>query len=344
MSLGGAPVAGSTVVLWSAGTGAPLKLGESRSDNAGHFRFDHFFHGDQKNFDLYVTAKGGHPVAKNGSSNDGALALLTVLGDKAPSKIVINELTTVASAYTNARFIKGDAISGNALGLRVAAANVPNLVDLRTGGWSRTLVDPLNSNQSTTLATFDTLGSLITAFASAASNDWRAGFLAASTPDGGPAPNDTMQAAAGIARESWAHSKELYALFDQAYPQPKDGSRRAAPFVPYLAYEPSDFALIVRFAGGGVGAPGRLMFDADGNLWSGQNWMPGSQSGVALSIGGGVVKLAPDGTALSPAILGFSGMGIDGVGWEPVSPGIESGRPVLMASTRHGLQRQARCD
>ena len=57
------------------------------------------------------------------------------------------------------------------------------------------------------------------------------------------------------------------------------------------------------------------MFDANGNLWSGQNWMAGSQSGVIQSIGGGVVKMAPNGTALSPAITGFTGMGVDGVGW-----------------------------
>ena len=43
--------------------------------------------------------------------------------------------------------------------------------------------------------------------------------------------------------------------------------------------------------------------------------MPGSQSGVNKSIGGGVAKFSPNGTALSPAITGFTGMGIDGVGW-----------------------------
>ena len=62
-------------------------------------------------------------------------------------------------------------------------------------------------------------------------------------------------------------------------------------------------------------ANGRFMFDADGNLWSGQNWMPGSQSGAVNSIGGGVLKMAPNGTPLSPPITGFTGMGIDGVGW-----------------------------
>ena len=55
------------------------------------------------------------------------------------------------------------------------------------------------------------------------------------------------------------------------------------------------FALSLCFAGGGVYSPGRLMFDAEGNLWSGQNWMPGSQSGVIKSIGGGVAKLSPNG-------------------------------------------------
>jgi streptogramin lyase len=62
-------------------------------------------------------------------------------------------------------------------------------------------------------------------------------------------------------------------------------------------------------------ANGRFMFDKDGNLWSGQNWMPGSQSGVLRSIGGGVIKVTPDGKLLSPPITGFRGMGLDGVGW-----------------------------
>jgi len=54
----------------------------------------------------------------------------------------------------------------------------------------------------------------------------------------------------------------------------------SAPFAPYLVYVPDDFALSLCFSGGGDYANGRFMFDADGNLWSGQNWLPGSQSGV----------------------------------------------------------------
>jgi hypothetical protein len=36
---------------------------------------------------------------------------------------------------------------------------------------------------------------------------------------------------------------------------------------------------------------------------------------VTDNIGGGTVKFSPDGTALSPAVTGFTGMGVDGVGW-----------------------------
>jgi len=120
---------------------------------------------------------------------------------------------------------------------------------------------------------------------------------------------------AGIARAPWVASKELYALFDEAYPLPAPDGRRKAPFAPYLVYVPEDFALSLAFSGGGDYANGRFMFDADGNLWSGQNWLPGSQSGVNKSTGGGVIKFTPNGTALSPPITGFTGMGIDGVGW-----------------------------
>jgi hypothetical protein len=262
-----------------------------------------------------VVAKGGIATVNKGSGDNPAIALLTVLGNTPPAKIVINELTTVGSEFTSARFIKGEAISGNPLGLRIAAGNAPNLVDPVTGEWGKVLLDPLNSSMTTTLATLDTLGSLIT-YAMVANDDWRARFFKAATPTGGATPKNTLEAMAGIAREPWAAPKELYGLYDEAYPLPAPDARRSgAPFAPYLVYVPDDFALSLAFSGGGDYANGRFMFDADGNLWSGQNWLPGSQSGVNDSTGGGVIKFSPNGTALSPPITGFTGMGIDGVGW-----------------------------
>ena len=76
-------------------------------------------------------------------------------------------------------------ISGNALGLRIAAGNAPNLIDPKTGSWGKLVLDPLNSTQTTTLATLNTLGSLIAAFATTSTDDWLARFLQAATPSGG---------------------------------------------------------------------------------------------------------------------------------------------------------------
>ena len=68
-------------------------------------------------------------TVSKGSSDNPAIALLTVLGNTPPAKVVINQLTTVASVRTNAQFLDGTAIKGHALGQRIAAGNVPNFVD-----------------------------------------------------------------------------------------------------------------------------------------------------------------------------------------------------------------------
>jgi hypothetical protein len=311
----GSPIAGSTVTLYAASDGKPVQLAQAKTGNDGTFTLDAEKLKGSADRVLYLVARGGTPKAGAGKGPNDAIVLMTLLGTKSPEKVTVNELTTVASAFTAARFIDGESISGKSLGLRIAAGNVPNLVDPETGSWGKVLLDPINVTQTTTLANLNTLGSLLAASITRANDDWRARFFKAATPPSGALPRNTLEAAAGIARAPWARPKELYALFDEAYPQPKDGSRRKAPFAPYLAYTPPDFALSLCFAGGGMCANGKFVFDADGNLWSGQNWMPGSQSGVSVNIGGGLIKVLPNGTVVSPAVNGFRGMGLDGVGW-----------------------------
>jgi hypothetical protein len=311
--LGGASVAKSTVTLWEASAGAPEQIDQTKSSDDG--RFEVRTKDAKGDAILYLVASGGVAKAGNATTDNPALVLLTVLGSKPPKKVVINELTTVASAFTNARFINAGAISGDSLGLRIAAGNVPNLVVLETGGWGKVIVDAGNSTWTTTLANFDTLGSLITAFATVANDDWRGRFLTAATPTAGVTPKNTLEAMAGIARTPWANPKALYQLFDEAYPLPAPDGRRSAPFAPYLVYAPTDFTLALWFGGGGSYSNGNMVFDAEGNMWCGQNWMAGSQSGVRKSTGGGLVKFSSNGTALSPAITGFTGMGVDGIGW-----------------------------
>src|SRR5262249_40014895 len=163
------------------------------------------------------------------------------------------ELTTVASTFTAARFIDGEAISGKPLGLRIAAGNAPNLVDPTTGGWGKVLLDPINSTQTTTLANLNTLGSLLSAFFTVADDGARAAGGHARTPH---------RRRPGTVAALGPTGNPPYAFSAQPSLHPRGGSRRKAPFVPYLAWSPPDFVLSLCFAGGGVYANGRFMFDA----------------------------------------------------------------------------------
>jgi hypothetical protein len=152
---GGGPVSGSTVTLWAASAAEPKQLAETRAGSDGRFnlRTDATPAGDAT---LYLTAKGGVPIGKISDDNSG-ITFLTVLGNKAPPEVTINELTTVASVWTHNQFIDGTTIKGPALGLKIAAGNVPSFVDLQTGGWGTTIQDPLNSGQTPTMANFATV-------------------------------------------------------------------------------------------------------------------------------------------------------------------------------------------
>src|SRR5271166_708152 len=188
---GGAPIAKSTVTLWEASSGAPKQLAQTKTNDEG--RFEVRAKGASKDGILYLVANGGVAKASKAGGDNPAIALLAVVGSNPPASVTINELTTVASAFTNARFISSTGISGNPLGLKIAAGNVPNLVDPVTGGWGKVLLDPINSSMTTTMATLDTLGSLITASFTLANDDWRARFYKAATPTGGATPKNTLE-------------------------------------------------------------------------------------------------------------------------------------------------------
>jgi hypothetical protein len=129
---GGGPLASSTVTLWAAGAGDPKQLAQTKSGGDGRFEL-----GTPENAAtdviLYLVAKGGEAAINKGSGDNPAISLLAVMGSTPPPNVVINEMTTVASVWTNAQFIDGTAIKGPPLSLRVAAGPVSNFVNLATG-------------------------------------------------------------------------------------------------------------------------------------------------------------------------------------------------------------------
>ena len=105
--------------------------------------------------------KGRQGSCRQVWNDNPAIALLAVVGGKAPAQVTINEFTTIASVWTHNQFIDGTSIKGHALGLRIAAGNVPNFVDLETGGYGVMIQDDLNSTQTPTMANFATLANVM---------------------------------------------------------------------------------------------------------------------------------------------------------------------------------------
>src|SRR5262249_57947224 len=108
-----------------------------------------------------LVARGGTPKGTADKGANDAIALLTVLGSERPKTVTVNEFTTVASVWTGAQFLEGDVLSGPQLGLRIAAGNVPNFVDLSTGGDGTTTPDGVDNGQTPPMAKFATLATML---------------------------------------------------------------------------------------------------------------------------------------------------------------------------------------
>jgi hypothetical protein len=307
---GGGPLANSTVTLWEANAGDPKQLAQTQTGSDGRFELG-IDETPSADVSLYLVAKGGVATVNKGSSDNPAIALLTVLGNTPPDKVVINEMTTVASVWTNNQFLDGTAIKGPSLSLRIAAGNVPNFVDLQTGGWGSAIQDPLNGPQTPTMANFATLADMLAGCATLVTADACDRLFIAATPPKGSAPIDTLAAAQSIARYPWYQPQRLFALLDKFYPVPKGENLRAVPFMPYLNWSPSAWVLPLKFDGGGYHAGGKAMFDSEGNLWVGDNFSVGWQGQDSLWEGH-ATKFAPNGQPLSPPTTGFTGGGMEG--------------------------------
>src|ERR1700690_3025514 len=138
----GAPIANSTVTLWAASAGERKQLAQVRTGADGHFALNSVG-APGSDVSLYVIAKGGTPAANQAGGDNSMIGLMTVLGSASPGKVTINEMTTVASVWTHAQFLNGTTLQGHALGLRIAAGNVPNFIDLATGSWGDAIQGPL---------------------------------------------------------------------------------------------------------------------------------------------------------------------------------------------------------
>ncbi|MGD0188617.1 MAG: hypothetical protein ABSC25_25710 [Roseiarcus sp.] len=309
---GGGSVAQSKVSLWTASANAPVLLAQAETTTDGGFVISI----DQAPTDgasLYLVAKGGEALVNKASGDNPAIALLAALGANPPAKVVVNEMTTIASVVTHTQFIDGTVIKGSPLELRIAASNVPNFVDLETGGYGGTIQDALNGGQTPTMANFASLSSLLAGCNAQVKADACGKLFAAAAGPDGKTPTDTLAATESIVRYPSHQSEKLFALLDDLYPA-KPKRPRPTPFQPTLAFAPSAWIFPLKFDGGGYRGGGKLMFDSRGNAWVADNWRYGGQSQDVMW-DGALSEFAPNGKPLSPALTGFTGGGIFGPGF-----------------------------
>jgi len=282
---------------------------------------------------VYAYALGGNA----GSGDNAASGLLAILGDcpqsdsfTFSSPFMMNEVTTVASAYAMAGFAN-DAThvssSGTPLaqtGVANAFANVVNLADSTTGA---ALATTAAGNGAVPQSQINTLANMLAACIGLISNNGCASLFQTATADGTPGgaqPTDTATAAINIAHHPGANVAELYTL----------GSA-ASVFTPALAQQPNDFSVAVNFSVPNstwavnydrnyLGAH-QIAVDASGNVW-----IPGWSTSTPY----GLMKLSSLGVVLSPP-NGFMGGGPSnpyGLAVDP-SGNVWATNPVFAANT-----------
>jgi hypothetical protein len=133
------PLTGVSVTLYEATTDAPVTVGTATTDDDGKFSLD--TSGAASDTIFFATASLG-----------GGVQLVTIIGPNIPASITINELTTVAAAFSMAQFTQNGVIAGNAFGLRIASGMNDNLVSPLTGASSDVLVNSPNGVRQTRCA------------------------------------------------------------------------------------------------------------------------------------------------------------------------------------------------
>jgi len=109
------------------------------------------------------------PGKASDSARDAAatpLSPATEAGEHGPgdtASITINELTTVAAAFSMAQFIQNGTIGGDAFGLQIASLMFDNLVERTSGASPEVLLRPPNGDQTNTLRSTRSLANLIAA-------------------------------------------------------------------------------------------------------------------------------------------------------------------------------------
>ncbi len=270
---GAAGLSGYKVSLYAsfAGGGPSWRLvGSDVSDGAGRFAIAYSLPPGlaKKNPVLFVEAVRGSVL----------LASAIGIGSSAPSSIVVNERTTVATANAFARFVDGSKIGSdsNVYGMINGVPMAGNLANPVTGETGIVLASLPNGTETSTLATFNSLANVVAACVASAGNC--ATLFDAATPPGGSRPKNVVEALANIVRNPSypdypSNASDPIFLLSQAN----------ATYQPTLAQRPTNWLLFLKITGSFsseqnsdnlMNGPGNFAIDEQGFAWANNNAEP----------------------------------------------------------------------
>jgi len=261
---GTTPLIGASVQLWAAGTSgngsAPIELLQNAltTDSNGAFSVSTGYSCPIATSILFLVASGGH---LNGGAANADTVLMTVQGPcnsiASGASFTVDEVTTVASVYAMAQFLKPGAQLGasstNSSGITLAAATVANLVNLTTGvapgaGFPATGTAPT--------AKINALANAVHACIISSAANSACTQLLGDVVSSGAAPTNTLDAMLSLAKNAATSVVPIYNL-----------STASSAFTPALTAAPADWVLYVTYGGGGLNAPSALALDSQGRVW-----------------------------------------------------------------------------
>ena len=278
------PVSGSAVYLFAAGssgyggpsvsllnTALPDVFADTKgngyvfTDSNGTFAMTGDYTCPSATAQVYAAAMGGNPGLGAGGSNPN-LILMAALGPcgslTSSTFIVINEVTTVASAWALAPFMVDAAdvstSPSNVSGLINAFAAANELVDTSTGNPAGPALPP---GAQLPVAEMNTIANILATCVNsgggnAGDNSPCGNLFSAVTPVSGAAPTDTLVAARSLAQNPVQNAASLFAL-----------STSTGPFQPTLSATPTDWTIAIQYTTGGFDVPKSIAIDAQGNAW-----------------------------------------------------------------------------
>lgn len=255
-----------------------------------------------KGYTFFVIARKG---------ND--LVLANVIGTQIVPTLIVNELTTVATAYAMAQFLdpsklllESSLIKGSLKGLNIASQMNHNLVDPMTGSFSAVVASPPNAFETNAQRSLGSLANLLLPCVRNGGSDCT--FLYNETAFNGSKPSNVLAAIYNIARHP---SNNVSGIFNLAQITTVYTPSLTIPAFPSPDFqsEPDAWTIAIKFNHSGndtscpFGGPGGMVQDKNGFIWITNNTIQGTPDSSNCMI-----------------VLKSNGAPADGKNWTPNSP------------------------